>query len=95
MYELVTHAWCGMSISHGFFDTFEECVARVDRRAVWIREQGGSIERLDDLTWEVHENENAAMVPDWAGLIEIEFHPDDEGDLDEEVMEDLMEAGDE
>lgn len=77
VYELVMHSWCGMSSSIGFFDTFEECVARVDRRTTRIHEMGGSIERLDDFTWEVHESENAAFVPDWAGLIKIEFHPED------------------
>lgn len=72
-YDVVTHAYCGMAISHGTFDDIEEARERIKRRISYLeKEQGCEVVELDEDEYEVLEPEGCQMVPDFCGILLIE-----------------------
>ncbi len=71
-YSVATQAYCGMTIPHGDGFTYQEAKERAKRRMEWFEKRiGGAISRLSPNTWELEEPEDAMMVPDACGILEI------------------------
>jgi len=72
MYTLTLHAYCGMAVPHGTYDTLAE-VRDVARhiRAVRARQGHPIVQLTIGREWEIGEPDGCGLVPDTAGILSI------------------------
>ena len=70
--QVITYAWCGMTLNHGVFDSLAAARQRLKQRIAWAEKQGCEIKRHSPTVIEIGEPINAGMVPDYCGMLRIE-----------------------
>lgn len=88
MYYVQTDAYCGMTFRHGEYDDEQDARDRVARRLRTIRKWGGSFTVLGAGMWEIHEPEDCMMVPDWTGILRMDWEDEEDDDYFDEDGED-------
>jgi hypothetical protein len=72
MFELVTHAFCGMTIPHGEYEDEEVARRKTAELLVLRLNQGFNVRTLvKDQRWEVTDPDNAIAASDKSGIIAL------------------------
>lgn len=71
MLYVYTRAHCGVTITHGEFDTLAEAHERASERREWLKKQGCECNPLSPQSWEVLEPDGCVFIPDYVGILYI------------------------
>lgn len=83
MHHVNHHAYCGMLVPLGEYETLAEARQRAAKRLRWARNEGCPITKLGYHEWDVGEPDDCLMVPDFCGVLVIEeAQPEPEPECD-------------
>ena len=66
-----TQSYCGMTLPHGEFDSITAARDRLNKRLRWLEKQDAVPEQLDPYTWEIPDDGQYMLVPDFCGVLQI------------------------
>ena len=75
-YYVYTESYCGMTLNHGEFESYDDAQERAKKRREWAEAQDAPVSILRPHSrWEIEEPIGCGMVPDFCGVLHVSTAP--------------------